>query len=151
MAEHSPARAGEPLPLIERPPSPPPASPGNQPGPHEQPDHEPATWYRLVTALTSCYVYLVAHTSLDPCRFELDTDGMGTCYLGAERQWQISLPPAAYQQFEFVVALWRSGRFNESTQAEAVLLGEPRRLSGGSYGVDVLPAETKRTRTTVHR
>jgi len=111
------------------------------------PDREPAAWYRLVTAIASCYVYVVAHTQLEPCTFEIEQSGRARCRLGDETQWELSLPAAAYRQFEYVVARWRMGAFNDSAQAQAVRLSEPYEPLPGVRAVDVLPTEDQGTRT----
>lgn len=151
MTENGHNAAGEPLPLLDHVPARTRTSPAEDALP--VPDREPALWYRLVTAIASCYVYVVGHTNMEPCRVELHPDGALACSVGGEVAWRLELPPAAVTLFDFVTQLWREGRFDESTQAEAVKLGPTIALPRGGYRVEVLPAAAYRgrPRTTVRR
>lgn len=117
------------------------------------PDRAEATWFRLVTAIASCYVFVRLHTVLEPCRFEVAANGHARCYLAEELQWELALPAAAYEQFDVVVRLWRAGALPHCLQVDSMRLGEPRRLPSRRRSVDVLPAvHPKRwTRTLAHR
>jgi hypothetical protein len=111
------------------------------------PDRQETTWYRLVTAISSTYVYVVAHTTPEPCRFEIDPSGMARCLLSDELQWELQLPEAAYSQFELVVAMWRNGELGRSLQVESVRLDEPCRLNSGVLSVGILPSMSPNRRT----
>lgn len=119
----------------------------------EPPDREPATWFRLVTALSSCYVYVLIHTAPEPCRFEIERDGRTRCRVSGDVQWEIALPAAAYQQLELVVRLWRAGGLSHSLQSESLRLGALTRLESGALAVEILPAlpAKRRTRTMARR
>lgn len=121
--------------------------------PRSEPDHEPATWFRLVTALSSCYVYVLVHTAPEPCRFEIDADGTARCLLSDDVQWELALPPAAHRQLPFVVELWRAGGLSHCLQRSSMRLGEPQRLPSGAIAVPILPAlpPHQRTRTLARR
>jgi hypothetical protein len=118
-----------------------------------KPDHEPATWFRLVTALSSCYVYVLVHTAPEPCRFEVEADGRARCLLSNEVQWELALPPAAYRQFRLVVELWRAGELSHCLQSDSVRLGEPLELPSGALAVAIPPAlpPKRRTQTLARR
>lgn len=120
---------------------------GMAPPRREAPDREDAVWYRLVTAISSCYVYVVAHTAPEPCRFEVAPDGMAQCLLSEAPQWELRLPAAAYRQFAHVVRLWREGGLTHCLQVDSVRLGELRSLLSGALSVDVLPALNPKRRT----
>jgi hypothetical protein len=148
---------GQPLPLLDQgdverlkreaaPPSVPVAR-------QEPPDREDATWFRLVTALSSCYVYVLIHTEPEPCRFEIDRGGRARCYVSDEVQWELPLPEAAHRQFGLVVRLWRDGGLSHCLQTRSMRLGEPRELPSGARSVDILPAVSpaRRTRTLARK
>ncbi|HLZ68319.1 MAG TPA: hypothetical protein VKV26_00270 [Dehalococcoidia bacterium] len=106
---------------------------------------------RLVTALSSCYVYVVGHTALEACAFQVERDGTGRCLLSGVPQWEVALPAAAHAQLAVVVQRWQEGVLPRSSQLDSIRLGEVRELPDGSRAVDVLPADDprRRTRTTI--
>ena len=148
--------APQPLPLFERDvrARPKPFSPAYQPpvvAPPVVAVREAATWYRLVTAIASCYVFVLAHTAPEPCSFEIDRGGRARCLLSGKQQWELHLPAAAYDQFELVVRMWREGALVHCLQVDSVRLGEPRSLPSGVRLVDILPAHRGRRTSTLAR
>ena len=115
--------------------------------PREAADREDTVWYRLVTAISSCYVYVVAHTAPEQCRFEIAPDGTAQCLLSETPQWELRLPAAAHRQFAHVVGLWRAGGLAHCLQVDSVRLGELKALISGALSVDVLPALNPKRRT----
>jgi hypothetical protein len=109
------------------------------------------TFERLVTALSSCYVYVVGHTALELCRFEVERDGTGRCLLSGVPQWEVALPAAAHAQLPLVVQRWQAGELPHSGQLDSIRLGDVQELPNGARAVDVLPADDpgRRTRTTI--
>jgi hypothetical protein len=110
------------------------------------PAQELTVWYRLVTVLTSCYVYVCGHTALDPCRFEVAPTGQAACYVAEQRLWEVTLPEAAYRQLEAVVRLWHAGLLPRCEQLDSIRLGEPQLLPSQQLSVAVLPAIAPRRR-----
>jgi len=106
---------------------------------------------RLVTVLSSCYVYVVGHTALDLCQFQVERDGTGRCLLAGVPQWEVTLPAAAHAQLPLVVQRWQAGQLPHSGQLDSIRLGELHDLPNGARAVDVLPADDpgRRTRTTI--
>ncbi|HZQ38902.1 MAG TPA: hypothetical protein VFD32_23460 [Dehalococcoidia bacterium] len=106
---------------------------------------------RLVTALSSCYVYVVGHTALEPCQFQVERDGTGRCLLAGVPQWEVNLPAAAHAQLPLVVQRWQAGALPHSGQLDSIRLGDVEELPGGARAVAVLPADDpgRRTRTTI--
>jgi hypothetical protein len=99
-------------------------------------DHEPATWYRLVTALVSCYAGAV--NTADRCTFEIERSGVSRCKLAATTQWELALPQAAYSQAPLIVDLWRQGGLAHCVQSDGVVPGELRRAPSGTLQIEVL-------------
>src|SRR5579884_2073508 len=79
-----------------------------QPAPPGERDHEDAVWYRLVTAIASCYAFVLTHTGAESCRFTLTPAGVAACYLASAKRWEVTLPAAAHAAFPVVVDLWRA-------------------------------------------
>jgi hypothetical protein len=112
-----------------------------------EPDRCETTWYRLVTALASTYVYVLVHTAPEPCRFEIDRRGRARCYLSNDLQWELELPPAAYDQIELVADLWREGVVDSCLQVSSLRLGAPETPASGVRSVTIMPAFDPNRRT----
>ncbi len=111
------------------------------------PDRLETVWYRLFTAIASCYVYVVAHTTPEPCWFVIEPSGRACCLLSNEEQWELALPEAAYRQFETIVMLWRDGWLGDSQQTGSMRPGVIEQRSGGALCVEILPDEDPKRRT----
>lgn len=85
--------------------------------------------------------------------FEIDASGLCRCRLSDETQWELTLPEAAYRQFQFVIELWRRGALAHCLQVDSVRLGEPSQLSAQTLAVEILPAvaRERRPRTVARR
>lgn len=144
------AQDPQPLPLVDAAEAP--AARG-RPAPLSEASRErvETAFERLVTVLSSCYVYVVGHTALERCQFQVERDGAGRCLLSGVAQWEVALPPAAHAQLPLVVQRWQARELPHSGQLDSIRLGELHELPNGALVVDVLPADDpgRRTRTTI--